>query len=240
MGGQLCVLCRTSGRHWDSTHIVYVTDSFSVKLGEELQIFMNYKDFSNPENSSESPWRHTSWTVSANIIFVHAQKFPVTVRSLKLLFPHTASHSSRRLALSDASHPQSNRRLERDQIVVWLYGFPSRDQRSLCLCSCFFLFDFTSISPFSAATAMILPWCLSCCVTRYGVGVSYTYRVKTCRMKPLLCSLEVFGLFCLQMHTNRRLFISNFSVCSLVCVLLTRPCPPRNTSVSAPDFACPA
>lgn len=53
---------------------------------------MNYKDALNPE----SCWRHMSCTVSVNIIFVHAQKFAVTVRSPKLLFPHTASHSLRR------------------------------------------------------------------------------------------------------------------------------------------------
>lgn len=168
---------------------------------------MNYKDASNPESCSENPWRHMSCAVSTNIIFIHAQKFPVTVRSPKLLFPHTASHSLRCRTLSDASHPQSNQQLERDQIVVWLYG-------SLCLCSCFFLFHFTSVSRYSAATVMILP---PCCVTRYGVGVSCTYRVKTRRIKPLMRSLEVFSLFCSQMRTNRRLF-SNFSVCSFVCV----------------------
>lgn len=171
-----------------------------------------------------------SCTVSANIIFVHAQKFPVTVRSPKLLFPHTVSHSLRRLALSDASHPQSNQRLEWDQIVVIVWISIQRPTISLfmfLLLSVWLHFCFPMFRCYSDDTAVVF---VMCCLTRYGVGASCTYRVKTCRIKPLMRSLEVSGLFCLQMSTNQH----------LVSVLLTRPCPPRNTSVSAPDCACPA
>lgn len=95
-----------------------------IKWGVVSVIFVSFNDASNCRSNCksnfESLWRQASFTVTAKIIFIHAQKIAVAAKSVQLLFSMLSLiplHSLCSLSFSLVSHPVSNQLLEGDQNI---------------------------------------------------------------------------------------------------------------------------
>lgn len=162
--GELWALCGTSGRQQiiqDRAFIVEIQNSMLIKWGV---VYNNCNDankwHSNCKSNFANLWRQTSFTVSAKIIFVHAQKISVAAKSIQLLFSTLSLiplHSLHWLSFSVFSHPVSNQLLESDQNVGWLYGSPARNEQISVLFMSLLLsrrLNFLFFSPYNGSTMM--------------------------------------------------------------------------------------